>query len=362
MSEKTLDPTPQRLEQARKEGQVPVSRDFARVAIGWPSAELAFALEAPARQSLSELFDAAMLAAAGTPDVLAQAVKGATLLLVVPAFVFAVVIAVLSVIGFWGQFGVLIAPDSLAPKPDRLDPIAAMKNLVSGKKLQELGLSMVKLVVLAIVATVFVRSELPAMVSLASGDSQHLYDAAMTLLMGLFRACMGVLLVLAIVDLAIQRMAHTKSLRMSLDEIIREYKENEGDPMVKGERRALAQELANSDPVEQTGQANAVVVNPTHFAIALFHDAQTERVPRVLAKGVDAVAQAMIARAQEQGIPVLRHVWLARTLYATVRPEQLVPPFTFDAVATVYAVADVLRERGLPYATIDESETPPPAA
>jgi type III secretion protein U len=359
MSEKTLDPTPQRLEQARKQGQVPVSRDFARVAIGWPSAEIMFALEPPARKALAELFDTTMLAAGGTPGMVVQAMHGATLLLLAPVLIFAVVITVLSILAFWGQFGVLIAPESLAPKPDRLDPVAAMKNLFSVKKLQEIALSMVKLVAILVVATVLIRGELHNIIALASGDPQHLYDASLTLLKGLFRACMGVMLLLAVIDLAIQRMAHIKGLRMSMDEIIREYKENEGDPMIKGERRALAQELANGDPVQQTGDANAVVVNPTHFAIALFHDPVTERVPRVLAKGVDGVAQAMIAKAHAKGIPVLRHVWLARTLYATTRTQQQVPQFTFMAVGMVYAVAELLRDQGLYYAVIDETEQPP---
>lgn len=362
MSEKTHDPTHGRLEQARRRGQVPVSRDFARVVVCWPLAELCFGLERLARDAIGQLFDLALRWHTMSFDAaLAQMVHGSLALFAVFAGLCAVVVTVMAIAGFWGQFGVLIAPESLTPSPDKLNPISALQNMFSAKKLQEIGLSLVKVAVLGVLAYTTVRDELPDIVSLAGGEPRHVYDAALSLLRGLFRLCMGTMLVLAVIDLAIQRMAHIKSLRMSLDEIIREYKENEGDPMLKGERKALARELANSPPKKKTEGAAAVVVNPTHFAIALAYDPETVRVPVVCAKGVDEAAREMIAHAQALGIPVIRHVWLARTLYATAKEDEVVPRPTFEATALVIAVSQALRERGETHAILDETALPPGA-
>ena len=141
-----------------------------------------------------------------------------------------------------------------------------------------------------------------------------------------------------------------------MDEIKREYKESEGDPIVKGTRKQLARQWANEGPAARTEDANAVVVNPTHFAVALLYDAETSPVPMVLAKGKDEVAQAMIARAQECGIPVIRHVWLARTLYATAKPDTVIPKTSYEAVAHVYAVIQEMIDSGN-FVPVTELET-----
>jgi type III secretion protein U len=112
--------------------------------------------------------------------------------------------------------------------------------------------------------------------------------------------------------------------------------------MVKGQRKQLAREWANEAPAARTEQANAVVVNPTHFAVAMFYDPAEAMVPVVLAKGKDDIAQAMIQRAREFNIPVIRHVWLARTLYATSRQDSVIPKSSYEAVAQVYAVVNEL--------------------
>jgi type III secretion protein U len=167
---------------------------------------------------------------------------------------------------------------------------------------------------------------------------------------------------LAMIDFAMQKYFHTKELMMDMEEIKKEYKESEGDPMVKGQRKQLAREWANSDPVKKTDDANAVVVNPTHFAVAMLFDQNLTPVPVVLAKGKDEVAQAMIRRAKERGIPVIRHVWLARTLYATCRPDTVVPKSSYEAVALVYAVVLELIAQNETQRTVElESFGDPPA-
>jgi type III secretion protein U len=133
--------------------------------------------------------------------------------------------------------------------------------------------------------------------------------------------------------------------------------------MIKQKRKQLAHEWANSAPVAKTQDANALVVNPTHFAVAMLYDPKEAAVPIVLAKGKDELARAMIQRAKECGIPVIRHVWLARTLYATCRPDTFVPKSSYEAVAYVYAVVNELVAMNETHREVElESRGEPPEA
>jgi type III secretion protein U len=298
MSEKTEQPTGKALEDARDKGQVAVSRDLARLVALGVMGEVAFAGEPACRAALLHLLTLPLLQI-GQPfaGALGQLLASAAVLLAGVFGVCLLAVTVAAVAGNWGQFGILVAPDILTPKLDKLDPVNGLKNLVSLKKLAEVGLSLGKVLLLGLVTYVMVRAELPALVTLAGGTPSGIYLQGVQLLHALFRALGLVCAVLALIDFAVQRHFQTKSLMMSKEDIKREYRDAEGDPMVKGQRRQLAQELADSPAVEQTDGANAVVVNPTHFAVAMLYDAESTPVPLVLAKGKDEVAQAMIRRA-----------------------------------------------------------------
>lgn len=344
MSEKTEEPTSKKLEDARKSGQVAVSKDLAKLATLTMIGELAFGTETFWRESIQSMmnlafsrfdqpFSAALLEMMGA---------GETLLITV----FLTLLLTCSIVGiaaYWGQFGVLIATESMKLNFDRLNPANGAKQLFSKKKLGEVGMMLLKIGVIGLVVYSAIHDVLPTIVKLSGGAPKDIYFGFITILHGIFRTITGACLCFALVDFGMQKHFHTKSLNMSMDDIKREYKESEGDPMVKGMRKHLARELANSGPVAKTGEANAVVVNPTHFAVAMLYDVNVAPVPLVLAKGRDETAQAMIAHARERGIPVIRHVWLARTLYATGRQDVVIPKSTYQAVAHVYAVVEELR-------------------
>lgn len=211
---------------------------------------------------------------------------------------------------------------------------------------------------------VLIVDQLPTILKLSGGTPRTIYYGFISMLALIFKIAVGVCFSFALVDLVSQRYFHTKSLMMSLDEIKREYKESEGDPIVKGTRKQLARQWANEGPAARTEDANAVVVNPTHFAVALLYDQESAPVPMVLAKGKDEVAQAMIARAREYNIPVIRHVWLARTLYATAKADSVIPKSSYEAVAHVYAVIQEMNESGeiKPLTELETRGEPPDAA
>lgn len=342
--EKNEKPTHKKIEDARKKGQVGVSKDLARLVMLVAVMEVALFTESMWREAIHSLMEIA-LSSIGKPFAASMTEMfsaTAQLLLIIFGTLF-VLCPLLAIAANWGQFGILIAPEAITPKFDKLDPVNGMKQLFSKKKLVELLMAVFKSSLIGLVVFIVVRDQLPTIVHLAGGVPKDIYFGFIDLVRSIFHVIVGLCVCLALIDFAMQKHFHAKSLNMDMEEIKREYREMEGDPMVKGMRKQLARQWAMSDPVAKTSDANAVVVNPTHFAVAMLYDAANP-VPVVLAKGKDETAQAMIRQARDHGIPVIRHVWLARTLYATGRASKVIPKSSYEAVAYVYAVIAELRE------------------
>lgn len=360
--EKNEEPTDKKIEDAREKGQIAVSRDLARLATLVVVAESAFATEPLWRDSLDGLF-ALGIASVGRPFEAAMwdMLQAAGALLLVVFCTCLLVCIVVAVAAHWGQFGVLIAVETITPKFDKLNPVNGFKQLFSKKKLIELLITVGKAALIGWTVYALARSALPAIVQLSTGEPKDVYYAFIAVLKSIFHTVVIVCLGLAAIDFAMQKHFHKKELMMDMEEIKREYKESEGDPMVKGQRKQLARQWANEAPVERTDDANALVVNPSHFAVAMFYDPDAGMVPQVLAKGRDATAQAMMARARLRGIPIIRHVWLARTLYASCKADMEVPRTSYEAVAQVYAVVLELMREGMAGGEVElESHGEPP--
>ncbi|HEY8608151.1 MAG TPA: type III secretion system export apparatus subunit SctU [Noviherbaspirillum sp.] len=341
---KNREPTEHKLDKAREKGQIAQSQDLSRVVNVLVVGEILFATEGIWREALMSLMEFSH-AAVNQPFhlALAEAGKAATVILLVVFFIGAVVCSVVSVTSHWGQFGILFAAEPITPKFDKINPVNGFKNIFSWKKLVELIETVIKSGLIALVIYLTIHAELANIVQLASGAPKDGYLAFITLLKNVFHVAIILCLVMAIIDFAIQKMFHRKEMMMDDEELKQEFKEMEGDPQIKGKRKQLAREWANEDPVAKTEKANAVVVNPTHFAVAMYYDSGQAMVPTVVAKGRDEVAAAMVRRAMDHGIPVIRHVWLARTLYATCRANMVVPQSSYEPVAYVYAVIHYLK-------------------
>ncbi|MTV41990.1 type III secretion system export apparatus subunit SctU [Duganella radicis] len=341
--DKTEEPTEKKLDDARKKGQIAMSRDLAKLGPLLVVAEIAFVTEQLWREAIHSLMELS-IASVGRPfrPALEEMASGAGLLLLIVFGVFFVVCIPVGIISHWGQFGILIAPEAATMKFDKLNPMNGIKGIFSKKKLFEVLISVAKAALVGWLVYVLVYADLPAIIGLSGGAPRDAYFGFIEMLRAVFHVVLVICLVTSVVDLGVQKFFHKKELMMDKEEIKREYKESEGDPMVKGQRKQLARQWANEAPAAKTQQANAVVVNPTHFAVAMFYDPAEAMVPVVLAKGKDDIAQAMIRRAREFNIPVIRHVWLARTLYATCREDSVIPKASYEAVAQVYAVVNEL--------------------
>jgi type III secretion protein U len=341
--DKTEQPTDKKLEDAREKGQVAVSRDLAKCAILGVVAEIAFGTHKLWRESIESLMTLGLsrIGQPFQPAMWEMFISAGTLLAIVFS-IFFIVCTVVGVVAFWAQFGILISPDAVTPKFDKLNPINGLKQLFSKKKLIELLMSSAKASVIGLIIYLLVRSELPGIISLSGGEPKDIFNGFIEMVKSVFHVILVLCIILAVIDFAMQKYFHIKGLMMDKEEIKREYKETEGDPLIKGKRKQLAMQWAMSGPAAKTKDANAVVVNPTHFAVALLYDPEEAAVPIVLTKGKDEVAHSIIKSAKDAGIPVIRHVWLARTLYATCKDDTVVPRSSYEAVAYVYAVVNEL--------------------
>jgi len=335
---KTEQPTSKKLRDARKKGDVWHSKDLAATAaivlalvlftLGGMSLveRLGTMLTRTAGASFSTLGDPAVLLA-WTRDLLTEAawICGAiVLLMAAPA-------ALLGSI----QVGAVFSLDPVMPRLSRLNPIEGIKRLFSLRNLVELVKLIVISIAMAAVLWWVARATLPALVR-----AQWLPVGGLLPLAGKIIGQMAWMVTVAFVAMSVfdtwfQRVDYLKRHKMTKDEVRRESREMEGSPEMRGMRRRLHQEVGMGNMLENVRKANVVVVNPTHIAVALYYEAGVTDLPLVVAKGEGHIAQAIRDIAQEEGIPIMRNVKLARGLNEAVQLNAYIPDEFLEPVAEV---------------------------
>lgn len=341
MAEKTEQATPQKLQEARKKGQISQSQDVPKLLVMLGVMETVFAMMDDSMARLKSLLTLPLQRLDQPFTQSLNEVGGAALLTVAVFFLLTVgVIILLRILGGWIQFGPLFATEALAPKFESLNPAGKLKEMFSARQFIQLLTSLLKAVVLGVVFWLLIEPRLSLLASLASGTLEGFWQAAALILKTLSHTIIGVLLVFAVADFALQKYFFLKQNRMSHEDIKNEFKQNEGDPHTKGHRQSLARQLANEPPkknaLKAVEKADVLLVNPTHFAVGLFYKPDETPLPMVLFKAEDKEAQALIAEAHKANIPVVRYIWLTRTLHRTVEEGQFVPRETLQAVAQIY--------------------------
>lgn len=345
--DKTEQPTPKKLQDARKKGQVPKSKDVTSTVelLAWFA--LATLAIGPVTRQLAGVMDAA-LASIGQPFALAApslAAQALQALLVLSAWLLLPVGAVGLLTEFL-QAGPVFALDKVKPKMENMKPVEGVKRMFTMDNLIEVAKAVGKTVLLLGVGWLVLRSLLPQIALLPLSTRPMLVGTAlwevarpMLLWTLLLFTLVGVL------DAAYQRWSFTKKMRMSRRDIRQEGKDNEGDPMIKAQRRQAHEEWSQRNAAQAARQAHVLVVNPTHVAIAIDYDREQCPVPTLSAKGEDEAARAMREAAEEAGVPILRNVGLARDLLARGEVGELVPSDLFDVIAEVILWARAERER-----------------
>lgn len=331
---KTEEASPRRLQQARDSGDVPLSRD----AVGWAAlaaGAVACAALAPAiGQGLVALVRASLEQRPGAPlgGLLPLAVRPALLALAACA---AAAVAAVALTLAQTNFG--LWTDKALPDVSRVFQTQRLTRLFGREFLVDLlfGLLKVAAVGAALWATVRVEFLSLGRMLLVEPTSQ-----LAALLGPLSQACVkgvAVLGVMAGFDFALQRLRFSRKMRMTKDELRREAKEDEGDPLLRSRRKRRHRELLKGRATVEVPRADALLVNPTHIAIALRYRSGEDRAPRVTAKGKGQLAEHMRELARENGIPIYQDIPLARQLYRRVKVGGEVPASTYKAVAAVLA-------------------------
>lgn len=338
--DKNLPATPQRLKKARDEGQVARSKDLTHLVVLGGGMAALFAL---APLGFGRLRDAMATqlrfdnASVRTPELMLQRlVDNASngLVLVLPL---ALIVAVMVIAAIIASGGYAPSAKPIEPKLSHLNPLEGIKRLFSRRQLVETAKLVVIVAIILAVATQFVRGHAEAFSTLLMRP----LEAGIGQLAQWLMAGVGLLLlvvgVVAAIDLPTQRALHKHQLRMSHDEIKREHKEAEGDPHVKGKRKQRQRELAQRNSIRAVPKADLVVMNPTHYAVALRYDDASMAAPRVIAKGTDLIALKIREVAKANQVPVLESPMLARALYAHAEIDQEIPGALYTAVAQVLA-------------------------
>ena len=338
--DRSLPATERKLQKARDDGQVSRSRDLSHLAVLGVGALAILAL-APMMFDNVKLhlirqltFDSRTVVQEGVMltrlgDMASVGLLGCA--------AFAAIIMAAAVLSSVATGGWVASLKPLTPDFSRLDPLAGLGRLFTKDKLIDVLKMTLLTAILIAVATVFLTSGFASIASLSlqpsSSAIRHLTEwltQGMSLLL-------LVVLLSAMVDVPLQVFLHKSNLKMSHQEVKQEHKEAEGNPHVKGRLRSRQRELANSNSIRAVPKADFVVMNPTHFAVAIKYDESTMRAPQVISKGADLLAMKIREIAKTNSIPVLQSPVLARALFAHAELDQDIPSSLYTAVAQVLA-------------------------
>lgn len=242
------------------------------------------------------------------------------------------------------QVGFHFSTEKLSFNPGALNPINGFGRIFSKRSLVELAKSLIKIAIIGSLVYVNLSDELWQMPKLIFVDLFAGLDRVSDVVFTLVFKIIGLFMVMAVLDLMYQKWQTTQDLKMSKDEVKEEFKQQEGDPQIKGKRRQLQRQMAMSRMMKEVPKADVIITNPTHFAVALKYEAGMTA-PVVLAKGQDAVAQKIKELARENRVPIVENKPLARALYAAVDVGGSIPQELFKAVAEVLAYVYKLRRR-----------------
>ncbi len=345
--DRQLPATARRLEKARADGQVARSRDLGHFAVLGSGicllASFAPELTRWLRQLLAQglRFDASTLAhPAAMADRLADlAPPMFTALLPIGSITAAVALAASVLCGGW-----TFTFKPLQPNLDKLNPLTGMGRVFSLHQLTDTLKACLLAVILGLVGSLFLAQQWLQHVQLLAMPLPAALAAGGELLRTGLLVLGGVLAAFALVDVPLQRQLHLRRLRMSMQEVKQEMKEVNGNPEIKGRMKARMRELSSRRMLSAVPTADLVVMNPSHYAVALKYDENKGGAPRVVAKGADLLALKIRELAQGAKVPVLQAPPLARALYAHCEVDQEIPARLFAAVAQVLAWVFQLRD------------------
>ncbi|MBQ7677732.1 MAG: flagellar biosynthesis protein FlhB [Lachnospiraceae bacterium] len=345
--DKTEDPTAKKLSDTRKKGQVGKSQELAhglelvamfivlRVTMEflgthftgifhWVYANLIPDIITTSRSGLS----------VHDTDILIRNVLLQMMIIMAPFFIVGFVVAALST-GL--QFKFQITWEPLKPKFDKFNPINGFKRIFSAQSLFNLALSLVKIVMISVIAYTSLADHVGEIFLLYEMDLNQAIALIGDLVLSTGLRISLVYIIIGIADLIFQKYKFKKSIKMTKQEVKDEYKDAEGDPQIKGQIKQRMREASQRRMMQNVPQADVVITNPDHFAVALKYDAEVAAAPVLVAKGADYLAEKIKSVARENDVPIVENKPLARTIYSSVEVDGEIPPELYQTVAEILA-------------------------
>ncbi len=349
--EKTEKATPKRKQDERKKGNVVKSNEVITVASLYVQFLLLSLLASFIFTTLCDLIrtsiNTASTASALNGDLLHDLLVDGVIVYAKAAMPVLLAGGLVAIVFTMLQTKMLFSAKSFAFKADRLNPLSGLKKLFSMRSVVELLKSLLKIIVLLYILYTVLKDRIAAFPRLMDMSFGGALSFVGSLIMSVVQTASIIFLFLAAADYLYQWWEYEKNLRMSKQEIKDEYKQLEGDPQVKGRIRQIQQQRAQRRMMQKVPQADVVVRNPTHYAVALKYDADKNRAPVVIAKGADDLALRIVKVAEDSGVFVTENRPLARGLYEAVDIDREIPERFYKTVAQVLAFVYNLKKKEL---------------
>lgn len=337
-SQKTEDPTAHRLSEAEKKGQIPYSREvnnffvmFAlALMISWVFPTMLQKAKATLAPFIVAPHDIA-ISPGGLGTIMDTVLVDLGVIMLAPLSLIILLVIGAALI----QSKLLFALERIKPKMEKISIFKGLKRMFSLRSVVEFLKGVIKLAIITFASYLAIYSDLPRLEMLPSYEIMDMLQLLGGMALKIMIGVCCIMLMVAAADYAYQRFEFMKSMRMSLQEIKDEHKQQEGDPMIKSKLRQIRMERARQRMMAAVPDANVIITNPTHYAVALKYETGLMQAPVLVAKGVDEVAFRIRDLAKEHDIPIVENPPLARTLHANVDLEQEIPYEHYKAVAEV---------------------------
>lgn len=348
-AQKTEDPTPKRLSESRKKGQVALSREVNNlvmllagtlvVAIIVP--HLAMELLGFMRSYIEMAHKVPVSKSTDVGTVLSTTFAELTRVLFLPFLLFLAA----AILGPFLQIGPLLSFESMKPDLSKISIIKGFGRLFSMRSLVDFLKGICKIALVGVVGAIIVYPYFGRVGELITMPIDEVMRELLGLIISMMIGILIVMFVIAMIDLVYQQMEHMKKMRMTKQEIKDEHKQSEGDPHVKGKLRQLRMEKSRQRMMQAVPEADVVITNPTHFAIALKYDTEISEAPICVAKGMDDLALRIREVATEHGVTIQENKPLARALYDTVEVDEMIPVEHYKAVAEIISYVYKIKGR-----------------
>lgn len=343
--EKTEEPTPKKIEDAKKEGNVPKSMEVSGAAILFFGSLYLLFFSGPSVESLKKLmmYSYAFIGEELTGNTFFSIGYTTVITLLMALLPIFILVILLALITNWSQFGFVATPLKLDLQ--KLDPIKGLKNIFGLKKALEALKLTLKLTIIVVVMFGVLMLTYKSFLEMMDKQLENTILAIIELTGYFLAAILLIIIIFAIIDFYFTRHYYFKSLKMSKQEIKDEFKNMEGDPQVKGRIRKIQMQMAMKRMMSDVPEADVVITNPTHYAIALKYDNQVDSAPKVVAKGIDFIALKIKDVARDNDIPIIENPALARSIYSQIEIEEEIPGEFYKAMAEIFSYVYELKNK-----------------